>query len=322
MRHPSLVRNLCCALFSLSLAISTLPTMAGQTHKTTTSKKPTKEASRTKAITRKVAHKKQKATEMMADYSNLRLYSNAVMVLDQSTGRVLFEKNSEAVLPIASITKLMTAMVALDATPDLNEMLRIGQEDVDTLKGTFSRLVIGTELSREDMLHLALMSSENRAAHVLSRYYHGSTPAFVAAMNRKAQALGLQDTYFADPTGLTPKNVSSARDLARMVNAAQHYPLIRQFTTSSEHQVRVAGRTQDFRNTNVLVRNGSWDIGLSKTGFINEAGRCLVMQAWLNDKPTIIVLLDSMGKMTRIGDANRIKQWIENGTLVAHGAAS
>ena len=253
--------------------------------------------------------------------SNLVLYSSAAMVLDQSTGAVLFEKNAGAVLPIASITKLMTAMVALDVQPDLNETLFIDDADVDMLKGTHSRLKVGTQLSREDMLRLALMSSENRAASALSRHYPGGRPAFIAAMNRKAQALGLQDTSFSDPTGLTAANVSSARDLVRMVSAAQQYPVIRQFTTTSEYEVALGGRTQTFRNTNGLVRSSSWDIGLSKTGYINEAGRCLVMQAWLNNKPTIIVLLDSLGKMTRLGDANRIKHWVENSSLPQRQAA-
>lgn len=243
--------------------------------------------------------------------SPLALSSSAVLVQDQSTGAVLYEKNPNAVLPIASITKLMTAMVVLDAQFDLQETLAIGDEDVDTLKGTHSRLRVGTELTREEMLRLALMSSENRAASSLSRHYPGGQKAFVSAMNAKAQMLGLADTRFADPTGLTPANVSSPHDLARMVDAAHQYPLIREFTTTTEEEVNVAGRLQQFRNTNILTRNPSWEIGLSKTGFINEAGRCLVMQAWINSKPVIIVLLDSVGKMTRIGDANRIKNWFE-----------
>ena len=248
--------------------------------------------------------------------STLALYSSAVLVQDQSTGAVLYEKNASAVLPIASITKLMTAMVVLDAEPDLQETLAIGDEDVDALKGTHSRLRVGTQLTREEMLRLALMSSENRAASSLARHYPGGQKAFVSAMNAKTQMLGLADTRFADPTGLTPANVSSPRDLARMVDAAHQYPLIREFTTTIEEEVHVAGRLQQFRNTNVLIKNPAWEIGLSKTGFINEAGRCLVMQAWINSKPVIIVLLDSVGKMTRIGDANRIKNWFE---ASAHG---
>jgi serine-type D-Ala-D-Ala endopeptidase (penicillin-binding protein 7) len=238
--------------------------------------------------------------------------SAAVAVIDQNTGNVLFEKNSSAVVPIASITKLMTAMVALDVEPSLNETLTIGEADVDTIKGTHSRLGVGTQLSREEMLRLALMSSENRAASTLSRHYPGGRDAFVAAMNAKAKMLGLTETRFADPTGLTPENVSSARDLVKLVNAAHQYPLIREFSTSEEYQVAIRGRPQMFRNTNALVRNDGWNIGLSKTGYISEAGKCLVMQVWLDNKPTIIVLLDSWGKLTRIGDANRIKRWIES----------
>ncbi|HEY8857610.1 MAG TPA: D-alanyl-D-alanine endopeptidase [Rugosibacter sp.] len=241
----------------------------------------------------------------------LALASSAVLVLDQTTGTVLYEKNANAVLPIASITKLMTAMVALDASPDLKETLTIGIEDVDLLKGTHSRLSVGAKLSREEMLRLALMSSENRAASALSRNYPGGQKAFVAAMNVKAKTLGLNDTHFFDPTGLTALNVSSSHDLARMVSAAHQYPLIREFTTTVEEEVNVAGRSQQFHNTNALVKSPMWQIGLSKTGYINEAGRCLVMQAWINSKPTIIVLLASVGKMTRVGDANRIKRWVE-----------
>jgi D-alanyl-D-alanine endopeptidase (penicillin-binding protein 7) len=241
-----------------------------------------------------------------------KLASSSVAVIDQATGNVIYEKNANAIVPIASITKLMTAMVALDAKPSLSEMLTIGEADVDTLKGTHSRLVVGTQLSREEMLRLALMSSENRAASALSRHYPGGKEAFVVAMNRKAHELGLTDTRFLDPTGLTAENVSSARDLVKMVDAAHQYPLIREFSTSEEYQVAVKGRPQMFHNTNALVRSDSWNIGLSKTGFISEAGKCLVMQAWLNNKPTIIVLLDSWGKLTRIADAQRIKRWIEN----------
>lgn len=251
------------------------------------------------------------------DSQHLALKSSAVLVQDQATGMVLYEKNPNAVLPIASITKLMTAMVVLDAQPNLEEMLTIGEEDVDTVKGTRSRLKVGTRLSREEMLRLALMSSENRAAAALSRYYPGGRRAFVAAMNAKAKALGLGDTHFADPTGLTAENVSSPRDLAKMVDAAHQYPLIREFTTTAEEEVTIAGRPQHFINTNTLVRdsNSSWNIGLSKTGYINEAGKCLVMQAWINSKPVIIVLLDSIGRMTRIGDANRIRRWVETASL-------
>lgn len=253
------------------------------------------------------------------DSDNLLLKSSAVVVQDQASGEVLFEKNSDAVLPIASITKLMTAMVVLDAQLSLQETLSIGQEDVDTLKGTRSRLKVGAQLSREDMLLLALMASENRAASALSRHYPGGAAAFIEAMNRKAADIGLKDTHFSDPTGLTAANVSSARDLTRMVAAAAHYPLIRELSTTGERTVWVGGRPISFHNTNTLVRSpaSGWEIAVSKTGYIREAGKCLVMQAWLNNKPVVIVLLDSWGRLTRIGDANRIKRWIEN--AAGHG---
>ena len=255
------------------------------------------------------------------DAQHLAVQSSAALVLDQTSGAILFEKNPTAVLPIASITKLMTAMVVLDAKLRLDETLVIGEEDVDIIKGTRSRLKVGTHLAREEMLRLALMSSENRAAAALSRNYPGGRDAFVAAMNRKAQVLGLVDTRFQDPTGLTAANVSSPRDLAKMVDAAHQYPLIREFSTTSNGEFTIAGRPQQFRNTNTLVNSPTWDIGLSKTGYINEAGKCLVMQAWLNNKPTIIVLLDSWGKMTRIGDANRIKRWVESAALAPRHSA-
>ncbi len=267
----------------------------------------------------KSAKQSAKRGASLDDAQHLALQSSAALVLDQATGAVLYEKNSNAVLPIASITKLMTAMVVLDAKPDLNQVLSIDEEDIDTLKGTRSRLGVGTRLAREEMLHLALMSSENRAASALSRHYPGGREAFIAAMNQKARTLGLDDTRFEDATGLTAANVSSPRDLAKMVDAAHGYPLIREFSTTSEGEVSVAGRSRHFNNTNTLVRSPNWEIGLSKTGYISEAGKCLVMQAWVNNKPTIIVLLDSWGKMTRIGDANRIKRWIESASLVDGG---
>ncbi|MBI4986956.1 MAG: D-alanyl-D-alanine endopeptidase [Rhodocyclales bacterium] len=257
----------------------------------------------------------------LEDAKGLLVQSSSALVQDPITGAVLFEKNPGAVVPIASITKLMTAMVVLDAQPSLSEVLAVGDEDVDVLKGTHSRLRVGTRLTREEMLNLALMSSENRAAAALSRHYPGGREAFVAAMNRKADALGLADTQFADPTGLTASNVSSARDLVKMVGAAYEYPLIREFSTATQREVRVAGRPQMFRNTNSLVKSPSWEIGLSKTGYINEAGKCLVMHTWIASKPTIIVLLDSWGKMTRIGDANRIKRWVESAGLASRPTA-
>jgi len=251
------------------------------------------------------------------DMRGVGIQSASASVVDQNSGAVLYEKNADSVVPIASISKLMTAMVVLDTQPDLETVLTITDEDVDVLKGTRSHLRVGTQLSRENMLRLALMSSENRAAAALSRYYPGGREGFVAAMNRKATELGLNDTHFLDPTGLTAANVSNARDLTRMVAAAYQYPLIRSYTTTSDYTVSLAGRPRTFHNTNRLVSNSDWEIGLSKTGYINEAGKCLVMQAWLNSRPTIIVLLDSWGRLTRIGDAKRIRRWIESASLPA-----
>jgi serine-type D-Ala-D-Ala endopeptidase (penicillin-binding protein 7) len=240
----------------------------------------------------------------------LELKSSVALVLDQDTNEVLFSKNPQAVLPIASITKLMTALVVSEANQPLDEMLSISAEDVDSEKGSRSRLQVGTRLSREEMLHLALMASENRAASALGRHYPGGSVAFVAAMNRKAQALGMQDTRYAEPTGLSSRNQSSATDLAVLVREVDKYPLIRQLSTSLEYEVAIGARHLNFRNTNGLVRSGEWDIGLQKTGYISEAGRCLVMQAQLSGRKLIMVLLDSAGKYSRIGDAERIRKWL------------
>ena len=244
---------------------------------------------------------------------NLNLKSASVLVVSQDNGRALYAKNTQAVVPIASITKLMTAMVTLDARLALDERVTISEADVDDLKGTRSRLKVGAALTRSDLLHLALMSSENRAAAALSRAYPGGTAAFVAAMNQKAIELGMWRTRFVDGTGLSSDNVSTAQDLAKMVNAAYRYPLVREYTTDTDHAVRFANcRVLRYRNSNGLVKNPNWHIGLSKTGYISEAGRCLVMQAEIASTPVVIVLLDSWGKSTRIGDANRIKKWIES----------
>lgn len=241
----------------------------------------------------------------------LAVQSGAALVIDQS-GDALFQKNAGVVTPIASITKLMTAMVVLDSAPNLQAPITITDEDVDYLRGSRSRLSVGSVMTRETALLLALMSSENRAANALARHYPGGMPALLAAMNIKAQALGMRDTRFEDPTGLNSNNVSTANDLAKMVAAAYRYPLIREYTTTSEATVDVGRRELVYHNTNPLVKNTDWDVGLSKTGFINEAGKCLVMQARVADKALYIVLLDSVGRLTRVGDANRIKRWLEN----------
>ena len=247
----------------------------------------------------------------------LDLKSSVALVIDQDTQQVLFSKNPQAVLPIASITKLMTALIVTEAHQPLDETLTISQADVDTEKGSRSRLTVGTQLSRGEMLLLALMSSENRAAHALGRHYPGGMDAFVEAMNAKAQLLGMSDTRYVEPTGLSSGNQSSAVDLARLVGAAYNHPILRELSTSREAQVDVGKRQLQFRSTNGLVRNPDWEIGLQKTGYISEAGRCLVMQAQLAGRKLIMVLLDSAGKYSRIGDAERIRKWLDTAALPA-----
>lgn len=240
----------------------------------------------------------------------LELKSSVALVLDQDTHEILLSKNPQAVLPIASITKLMTAVIVTEAQQPLDEVLTVTQDDVDTEKFSRSRLTVGTSLTRGEMLHLALMASENRAAHTLGRSYPGGIDAFVAAMNHKAQSLGMKDTRYVEPTGLSSDNQSSAPDLATLVGAAYQHQLIRELSTSQEYQVAVGHRQLQFHNTNGLVRSPEWDIGLQKTGFINEAGRCLVMQASLAGRKLIMVFLDSTGKYSRIGDAERVRKWL------------
>jgi D-alanyl-D-alanine endopeptidase (penicillin-binding protein 7) len=243
----------------------------------------------------------------------LALRSSVAYVVDQNSGESLFDKNSHAVVPIASITKLMTAMVVLDSKAPLTEQIEVTDEDRDYIKNTGSRLAVGSVLSREDMLHIALMASENRAAAALSRYFPGGRPAFLAAMNAKAKQLGMTDTHFESPSGLTSENVSTARDLVKMVNAAYQYPMIRQFSTDHSYEVYTGKRSIAYNSTNALVRNPTWDIGLQKTGFINEAGECLVMQTTIHGRPMIVVLLDSSGKYSRFADATRLRTWLDNG---------
>lgn len=243
----------------------------------------------------------------------LRLRSAHAIVVDQNTREILFAKDADSPTPIASITKLMTAMVTLDAELDLDERISITDEDVDTLKGTSSRLHIGDSYSRRELLNLALMASENRAASALGRSYPGGVAAFAEAMNRKARAIGMRNSHFVEPTGLSSDNQSTARDLARMVSVAHGYPLIRELSTRADGEF-AAAETEDargFRNTNSLVRAGQWDIGLSKTGFIREAGFCLVMQADIGGRPVLMAMLGAQEKMSRIGDANRIRAWLE-----------
>ena len=242
------------------------------------------------------------------------LRSSSALVLDADTGEIVIDKNADTVTPIASITKLMTAMVILDRNLDLDQRIVVSREDYDSLKGTRSRLRPGNVLTRGDLLLLALMASENRAAAALGRTYPGGIEPFVAAMNAKAAALDMKDSRFVDSTGLSPHNVSSARDLVKLVRAAHEYSVIREFSTRDRASVRVSerGRPLAFNNTNGLVRAHRWEVGLSKTGYISEAGRCLVMRVKLASKDLIVVLLDSWGKQSRIGDANRIKKWVEH----------
>jgi D-alanyl-D-alanine endopeptidase (penicillin-binding protein 7) len=290
-------------------------------------------ASKTKQGYTKTAVKKAKARPKVVHKVNLKatppaarmvspveddgfeptLKSAAVFVLDPSDGRAIYSKNITAVQPIASITKLMTAMVVLDANLDLSETVEISEEDVDALKHTRSRLQVGTLLTRDDLLRLALMASENRAAAALGRAYPGGMRAFIRAMNSKAEELDMRSTRFVDSTGLSSGNVSTAEDLAKMVTAAYRYPLIQNFTTLTDHAVALNnGRMLSYHNSNGLIRDVQWQIDVSKTGYISEAGRCLVMQARIAAKPFVIVLLDSWGRYTRIADANRVKKWLES----------
>jgi D-alanyl-D-alanine endopeptidase (penicillin-binding protein 7) len=255
------------------------------------------------------------ASSVRAEAAALR--SSTAYVQDLETSTVLFAKNENVVRPIASISKLMTAVVVVDANLPMDEMLEITDDDIDGLKHTTSRLRVGTKLSRGDMLHLALMSSENRAANALGRHYPGGLPAFVAAMNAKAQSLGMTSTHFIEPTGLSSDNVSSPHDLARLLRAASQRPLIHRYSTDTEYDVEINNRTQTFRNTNLLVRKPDWDIKVSKTGYINEAGECLVMLARINGRDLAIVLLDSQGKLSRIGDAVRIRRIVQSEVALA-----
>lgn len=250
----------------------------------------------------------------------LDLKSSVALVIDQTTSQVLFEKNSRVSLPMASITKLMTSLVVLDARQDMNETLEVTSGDIDREKNSPSRLRVGAQLSRSDMLHIALMSSENRAASALGRCYPGGLPAFVKHMNEKARALGMTDTRYVDSTGLSSQNVASARDLAKLVNAAYQYPLIRQYSTDAKYMVEPGGHALQYSTSNRLVASPDWEIGLQKTGYISEAGRCLVMQARIDGRPVVMVFLDSKGKQSRLGDASRVRKWLETAQQPIPGA--
>ncbi len=241
----------------------------------------------------------------------LDLKSSVALVLDQSNSEILFEKNSNVSLPIASITKMMTGLVVVEAGQDLDEVLTVTDDDVDRHKHSSSRLRVGSELTRGNMLHIALMSSENRAASALGRNFPGGLPAFVGAMNAKARQLGMADTRYVDSSGLSKQNVASARDLAKLAMAAFRHPLLREYSTDPKAIVEASGHPMHFGNTNHLVANPGWEIGLQKTGFINEAGRCLMMQAVIEGRAVIMVLLDAKGKQARTADAGRMRKWLE-----------
>ena len=263
---------------------------------------------------------KQSYGEMAGLHStqdSLDLKSSVALVVDQDTHEVLFSKNDSAVLPIASLTKLMTGVIIAEARLPMNEQITISQDDVDTEKGSRSRLTVGTTLTRGEMLHLALMSSENRAAHALGRTYPGGMPEFVRLMNAKAKMLGMHGTRYVEPTGLSSQNQSSAQDLAMLVNAAYKDATLREYSTSPGYEEAVGAKTLQFNTTNQLVKNPGWDIGLQKTGYISEAGRCLVMQTKIAGRKLIMVFLDSAGKFSRLGDAERVRRWVESNPVAA-----
>lgn len=247
----------------------------------------------------------------------LGLVSNVAFVIDQSSNEVLYSKNSNSSLPIASLTKLMTALVVLDSRQDMNETLKVTSADIDTIKYTSSRLPIGSQMSRSNMLHISLMSSENRAASALGRNYPGGLSAFVKAMNRKAAQLGMSETHFVEPTGLSSENVSSARDLAKLATAAHKHRLIRKYSTQRTYKVNTGGPVLQYRNSNRLISNPGWDIVLQKTGYISEAGRCLVMQAVIQGRSIVMVFLGSRDNQSRAADASSIRNWLENHKLPA-----
>ena len=241
-----------------------------------------------------------------------KLKSSSVLIIDPSDSSVLYSRNSDVAAPIASITKLMTALVVLDARQPMGEPLEITQAETELPKTNFSRLTVGTVLTRGDLMHLALMSSENRAAHALGTYYPGGVPALVRAMNAKARALGMTNAHFDDPTGLSSENVASPEDLSKLVVAASRNATIREYSTDKSYTVRVHRRLVEFHNTDNLVANPAWNIIVQKTGYISEAGKCLVMEAVIEGRSVVIVLLDSLGKYTRVADAKRVKSWMES----------
>jgi serine-type D-Ala-D-Ala endopeptidase (penicillin-binding protein 7) len=248
--------------------------------------------------------------------------SSSVVVVDEADSSILYSRKADAVVPVASITKLMTALVVLEGGQPLDETIEIAGDDRDTKHGSGSRLTVGAKLSRGDLLHVALMSSENRAAQAVGRAYPGGLKQFVKAMNVKAKALGMKSTRFVDPTGLSSKNVSSAADLVKLVIAASDDPVIRRFSTDENYTVQVGRQLIEFRNTNTLVSKPDWDIKVQKTGYTSDAGQCLVMKAVIQDRPVVMVFLNSFGKLTRVAEARRIRKWMEQGAPSSQLASS
>ena len=329
MQHvePSLLEVTLKTLLSISgwavvmLALAGSSATAATTAASTASKPAYKKAAlktpviRKRVVSRPVVPEKPTFSQTAGLHGTsdpLALKSSVAFVMDQDTKEVLFSKNEFAVLPIASITKLMTGLLVSEAKLSMDEAITISQADVDTEKGSSSRLRVGSTLSRGELLHLALMASENRAAHALGRTYPGGIGTFVELMNLRARSLGMSDTAYVEPTGLSSKNQSSARDLATLVNFAYGDSTLRELSTSTGYQVAVGRRTLQYNNTNRLVKNPAWDIGLQKTGYISEAGQCLVMQAKVAGRKLIMVFLDSKGKLSRIADAERVRRWVES----------
>ena len=298
-------------LFTLSCAV---PTFAAPEQRITIKKsKRTLAKARPKRLAKVVPTKPSfgQLAGLHSTADDLDLKSSVAYVIDQDTNEVLLSKNDQAILPIASITKLMTGVVLSEAKLSMEESITITQDDVDTEKGSSSRLKVGTTLTRGELLHLSLMASENRAAHAIGRTYPGGLNAFVDLMNAKAISLGMRDTRYIEPTGLSSKNQSSAKDLATLVSFAYQDPILRELSTSPSYQVEVGKHTLNYKTTNRLIKNPNWDIGLQKTGYISEAGQCLVMQAKIAGRKLIMVFLDSAGKLSRITDAERVRRWVE-----------
>ena len=298
-------------LFTLSCAV---PTFAAPEQRITIKKsKRTLAKARPKRLAKVVPTKPSfgQLAGLHSTADDLDLKSSVAYVIDQDTNEVLLSKNDQAILPIASITKLMTGVVLSEAKLSMDESITITQDDVDTEKGSSSRLKVGTTLTRGELLHLSLMASENRAAHAIGRTYPGGLNAFVDLMNAKATSLGMRDTRYIEPTGLSSRNQSSAKDLATLVSFAYQDPMLRELSTSPSYQVEVGKHTLNYKTTNRLIKNPNWDIGLQKTGYISEAGQCLVMQAKIAGRKLIMVFLDSAGKLSRITDAERVRRWVE-----------